>query len=63
MNESGHLNRELKFRRRMVILLFIGAASTLVWRIVTLQLHESEFLQSHGDARYLRLSRSMPIAA
>lgn len=54
MNESGHLNRELKFRRRMVILLFIGAASTLVWRIVTLQLHESEFLQSHGDARYLR---------
>jgi cell division protein FtsI (penicillin-binding protein 3) len=54
MNESGRVNRELKFRRRIVILLFIGAASTLVWRVVTLQLHESEFLQSHGDARYLR---------
>ena len=46
--------QELKFRRRLVVTLFVSAAAVLVWRTVYLQFHESDFLQSHGDARYLR---------
>ena len=56
MSEAG-VNKELKFRRRIVVLVFIGAAVTLTWRVITLQLHESEFLQGHGDARYLRVDQ------
>ncbi|MEQ8660793.1 MAG: penicillin-binding transpeptidase domain-containing protein, partial [Gammaproteobacteria bacterium] len=32
----------------------LAAAGALVGRAVELQLHESDFLQGHGDARYLR---------
>lgn len=46
---------EMRFRRRLVVALFISAAATLVWRAVDLQLTEREFLQGHGDARYLRI--------
>lgn len=57
MSESGRVKRELKFRRRMVVGVFLGAASALMWRAVDLQLNEKEFLQSHGDARHLRVEQ------
>ncbi len=55
MSSYGRVNRELKFRRRLVMAVFLAAACTLVWRAVDLQLNEGEFLQSHGDARHLRV--------
>ncbi len=55
MTAPARVSRELKLRRRLVVSVFIGAAAALVWRTVDLQLHEREFLQSHGDARYLRV--------
>jgi len=44
-------------RYQLVVgLLFIGAA-VLGWRAVDLQANKREFLQSHGDARYLRVEQ------
>ena len=45
---------ELKYRRRIIVGAFMAGAALLVWRATVLQLEESEFLQSRGDARYLR---------
>lgn len=55
MSESPGARVGLQARRRLVVLVFAAAASTLVWRAVDIQLNEREFLQSHGDARYLRV--------
>ncbi|MGB1882273.1 MAG: peptidoglycan D,D-transpeptidase FtsI family protein [Gammaproteobacteria bacterium] len=55
MKERIRVTRELRFRRRFVMSLFIMAAVIMIWRAVDLQFHEVEFLQSHGDARYLRI--------
>ncbi len=55
MKERIQVTRELRFRRRFVMSLFIMAAVIMIWRAVDLQFHEVEFLQSHGDARYLRI--------
>ena len=55
MSERARINRELKLRRRLVVGTFLAAALLLAWRAVELQLREREFLQSHGDARYLRI--------
>ncbi len=42
--------------RRMTVLAVFGAvAAILVWRAVDLQFSDREFLQEHGDARYLRV--------
>ncbi|MGR8918257.1 MAG: peptidoglycan D,D-transpeptidase FtsI family protein [Gammaproteobacteria bacterium] len=57
MSDGTRVKRELKFRRRLVVTAFVLAASTLVWRAVDLQLNEREFLQGHGDARYLRVEQ------
>ena len=46
--------KELRLRRRIIVTLFIAAASALIWRAIDIQLNDREFLQSHGDARYLR---------
>lgn len=54
MSERAEVRDELKFRRRSVVGLFLLAAGCLVWRALDLQLNEREFLQGHGDARYLR---------
>ena len=53
-NES---RRELKLRRRLVVGLFMFGALVLAWRALDLQINKREFLQSHGDARYLRTER------
>ncbi len=45
---------ELKYRRRIIVGVFLAGAALLVWRATVLQLEESEFLQRRGDARYLR---------
>lgn len=55
MSERQGTHTELRARRRIVMFVFVAAASTLVWRAVDIQLNEREFLQSHGDARYLRV--------
>ena len=54
MSTRTRSRRDLKLRRRLVVTGFLLAAGALVGRAVELQLHESEFLQGHGDARYLR---------
>ena len=42
--------------RRMTVLAVFGvAAAILAWRAVDLQFSDREFLQEHGDARYLRV--------
>jgi cell division protein FtsI (penicillin-binding protein 3) len=46
--------RDLRFRRRFVVGLFLAGALVLCWRALDLQINKREFLQSHGDARYLR---------
>jgi len=38
-----------------VLAVFGAAAAILVWRAVDLQFSDREFLQEHGDARYLRV--------
>jgi cell division protein FtsI (penicillin-binding protein 3) len=54
MSERTRIHRELKRRRQLVVAVFLCVAGALAGRAIELQLHESEFLQSHGDARYLR---------
>lgn len=56
MRSSGRA-AELRLRRHLVISVFMLAAAALVWRAVELQLHERDFLQSHGDARSLRVEQ------
>ena len=53
-NETRH---ELKLRRRIVVGMFVLGAAVLSWRAIDLQINKREFLQSHGDARYLRVER------
>lgn len=48
------------FRTGVVIAAVVAAAGTLAWRAVDLHVFNKEFLQSQGDARYLRVQ---PIAA
>ncbi|MCB1745846.1 MAG: penicillin-binding protein 2 [Gammaproteobacteria bacterium] len=57
MSERARFNRELKARRRIVVAAFFAFAGVLVWRAVVLQMHDSDFLQTHGDARYLRVEQ------
>lgn len=44
----------LNSRGRLLLSLFAIAAAALVWRAAYLQLTHKDFLQNHGDARYLR---------
>jgi cell division protein FtsI (penicillin-binding protein 3) len=55
VSERAEARLEFELRRRSVVALFLAAAGCLTWRALDLQLHEREFLQSHGDARYLRI--------
>lgn len=48
------------FRRVFVLSAFGLFAAVLVWRAVDLQLTNREFLQDHGDARYLRIVQTEP---
>jgi cell division protein FtsI/penicillin-binding protein 2 len=48
-----HLHLEV--RRKLVMTLFAMVACILSWRAMDLQLTNREFLQDHGDARYLRI--------
>ena len=57
MTARAETRRELKLRRRFVVVLFVCGALVLAWRSLDLQLNKREFLQSHGDARYLRVER------
>jgi len=43
------------FRRKLVLTVFGLLAGVLAWRAMDLQLTNREFLQDHGDARYLRV--------
>ena len=45
----------LTFRRYFVVSVFAVCAVALAWRATDLQLTNREFLQDHGDARYLRV--------
>ena len=48
----------IEFRRMLVLAVFALFAAVLVWRTMDLQLTNKEFLQEHGDARYLRVVTS-----
>lgn len=52
ISESPSIGAEI--RRGLVLLVFGIFAIVLVWRAMDLQLTNKEFLQEHGDARYLR---------
>jgi cell division protein FtsI (penicillin-binding protein 3) len=46
--------------RRSVVKYFFGAVGlALIWRAVDLQLSDREFLQDHGEARYLRIEETV----
>lgn len=51
---SGSVRAGNDMRRRLVLTLFTLFACVLGWRAMDLQLTNREFLQEHGDARYLR---------
>ena len=55
MIKRGAPSSELPLRRRVVVSIFALSAATMVWRAVDLQRNDREFLQNHGDARYLRV--------
>ncbi len=57
MSSRAESRRELKLRRRIVVGMFILGALVLCWRALDLQINKREFLQGHGDARYLRVER------
>lgn len=57
MSSRSDARRELRLRRRIIVTIFVGAAAVLAWRAIDIQLHDREFLQNHGDARYLRVER------
>ena len=57
MSSRSDARRELRLRRRIVVTIFVAAASVLAWRAIDIQLHDREFLQDAGDARYLRVDR------
>lgn len=44
-----------EFRTKLVLVVFALFAAVLAWRAMDLQLTNKEFLQEHGDARYLRV--------
>jgi cell division protein FtsI (penicillin-binding protein 3) len=50
----GPLPNGAELRRRLVLTVFCLLAGVLAWRAMDLQLTNREFLQDHGDARYLR---------
>ncbi len=45
---------DVPWRRRLVLGSLMLCAATLLWRAVELQVHDTEFLQREGRARYLR---------
>lgn len=49
------LQQQSHARRTTVLAVFGVAAAILIWRAVDLQFSDREFLQEHGDARYLRV--------
>ena len=49
------LSNNAEFRRKLVLTMFVALAGVLAWRAMDLQLTNKEFLQEHGDARYLRV--------
>ena len=55
MSMRNESRRELKLRRRVVVAMFVLGALVLCWRALDLQVNKREFLQNHGDARYLRV--------
>jgi cell division protein FtsI (penicillin-binding protein 3) len=57
MSSRSATRKELRFRRRIIVTIFIAAASILSWRAIYIQLNDREFLQNHGDARYLRTEK------
>lgn len=52
--KPGSLSNSAEFRRGLVLTVFGAVACVLAWRAVDLQVTNKEFLQEHGDARYLR---------
>lgn len=59
MSEQVH-KPATAFRTGVIITAVIGVASVLCWRAVDLHVFNKDFLQSQGDARYLRVQ---PVAA
>ena len=53
--KPGSLSINTEFRRGLVLSVFVLLAGVLAWRAMDLQLTNREFLQDHGDARYLRI--------
>lgn len=51
---TGAFSVGADMRRRLVLTMFTLFACVLGWRAIDLQLTNREFLQDHGDARYLR---------
>ncbi len=45
------------WRRLTMVLILVTAFSGLVWRAIDLQLNHKEFLQTEGNARYLRVMK------
>ena len=52
------LSNNAEFRRKLVLTMFVVLAGILSWRAMDLQLTNREFLQEHGDARYLRIVKT-----
>ncbi len=53
--------RFARWRERFVLSLFLIMGAALVTRAGFLQIFETEYLQSQGDARYLRVKQSEPL--
>jgi cell division protein FtsI (penicillin-binding protein 3) len=51
---NGAISKPSSFRRHLVLVVVGSIALTLMWRAFDLQLSDRQFLQEHGDARYLR---------
>lgn len=54
MKEKQAIN-DYPMRRRMVLLIFVMAMGSLLWRAFDLQILRQDFLRDHGDARSLRV--------
>lgn len=51
---ASDLVMDFPWRRRLVLGFLAAGAAALMWRSVDLQVHDTEFLQREGRARYLR---------
>jgi len=64
-NQSRHVDQELvvpvsSWRYRTIAVLFLAMFGALLARAIFLQIIDTEYLQSQGDARYLRVQKDLP---